>query len=189
MFSLDPRMVVSSTIGWPQLRSAHPTVQRLFLGLVLPFSLVPAIMLLYAGYSHGQALVPGSTLSQWEIAAAVFLLAELITVPLMARLLRDVLGGGAVYSDCYALAAYAAIPMWLSSLGLLSSSLPLVMVIAALGLIAAFMTLFHGLTALFGRQEDEITSQYHAYLVLAAGACGWLLLVAFLALMLGIFPW
>ena len=189
MFSLDPRMVVSSSIGWQQLRTGHPTVQRLFLGLVLPFSLIPAIMLLYAGYSHGQTLVPGSVLSQWEIAAAVFLLAELITVPLMARLLRDVLGDGAAFSDCYALAAYAAIPLWLSSLGLFSSSLPLVMTIAAFGLIAAFTTLFHGLTAFFGPREDEVTSQYHAYLVLAAGACGWLLLVAFLALMLGILPW
>ena len=185
--ALDPRMVYSSRHGWAALRSAQPSARRLFIQLVLPFSLVPAFMLAYAGYAHGNVLAPGSTLTQWGIAAAVFLVAELLTVPLMARLLHAMLGRLAPSSDaCFALAAYAAIPLWLSSLGLFSSSLFVVGMLAVAGLCAACTTLFHGLAAYFDAQADTLMSQYYAYAVLAAGLCAWLVLIALLAVMLGI---
>ncbi|HEU6454102.1 MAG TPA: YIP1 family protein [Roseateles sp.] len=185
--TLDPRMVYSSRHGWTEVRSTHPTPRRLFFTLVLPFSLVPALMLLYAGHTHADALVQGSTLVQWQIAAAVFLLAELFTVPLMARLLGGVLGKDAPDFDaCFALAAYAAIPLWLSSLGLFSSEPMTVAVFAMIGLGASFATLFHGLTAFFAPREEMLESQYYAWMVLAAGGCAWLLLIALLGLMLGV---
>jgi DMSO/TMAO reductase YedYZ heme-binding membrane subunit len=187
-FTLNPRMIVSSRAGWARVRTGHPSVTQLFFALVLPFSLIPAIMLLYAGYNHGQMLVPDTTVMQWQIAALVFLLAELISVPTMASLLRDVLGEYPPFDEYYALAAYAAIPLWLSSFGLLSSNLFLVVTIATIGLVASFLTLYHGLKAFFGRQEEEVAFQYLAYKVLAAGLIGWLLLTAFLAVMLGIIP-
>lgn len=184
--TLDPRMVFSSHHGWAEVRAEHAPPRRTFLTLVLPFSLVPAAMLLYAGYVHADALVPGSTFAEWSIAAAVFLLAELLTVPLMARLLHEVLGETAPPLDaCFALTAYTAIPLWLSSLGLFSSNPYAVGLIAVIGLGAAFMTLFHGLAAFYKPGEDAIESQHYAYVVLATGLCGWLLLIALLALMLG----
>ena len=186
--TLDPRMMFSSRHGWAEVRCEHAPPRRLFLGLVLPFSLIPALMLAYAGYAHGDVLVPGSTPLQWQIAAAVFLAAELLTVPLMARLLHAMLGGVLPTADqCYALAAYAAVPLWLSSLGLFSSSLLVVGLLAVAGLCAAFTTLFHGMAACFDAQADTLVSQYYAYAVLAAGVCAWLLLIAILAALLGIF--
>lgn len=185
--TLDPRMVYSSRHGWSALSSARPSASRLFFQLVLPFSLVPALMLVYAGYAHGDMLAPGSTLAQWGITAAVFLGAELLTVPLMARLLHAMLGRIAPSTDaCFALAAYAAVPLWLSSLGLFSSSLFVVGLLAVAGLCAAFTTLFHGLAAYSDAQADTLMSQYYAYAVLAAGVCVWLVLIALLAAMLGI---
>lgn len=185
--TLDPRMVYSSRYGWAALRSSQARAGRLFFQLVLPFSLVPALMLVYAGYEHGDVLAPGSTLTQWGIAAGVFLVAELLTVPLMARLLQVMLGRMAPSFDaCFALAAYAAVPLWLSSLGLFSSSLFVVGILAVAGLCAAFTTLFHGLAVYLDAQDDTLISQYYAYAVLAAGLCAWLVLMALLAIMLGI---
>lgn len=185
-FSLDPRMAVSYHTGWDSLHRQHPSLQHTFFSIVLPFSLVPLIMLLYAGATHGDRLAPASTLLEWQITAGVFFVAELVSVPLMAWLLREILAVPAKrYSDCFVLAAYAAVPLWLSSLGLLSSSLLVVAMAALIGLALAFSTLFHGLPVLFDRDED-IDAQYPAYLVIAAGLFGWVLLIALAAAMLGL---
>ena len=79
-----PKMIWSFSEGWDDLIRVHPSATRLFALLVFPLSLLPPAMIYYAGGSHGDVFVPGVSPEQWHKAAAIFFVAELLTVPLMA---------------------------------------------------------------------------------------------------------
>ncbi|MBN3003598.1 DUF1282 family protein [Chromobacterium alkanivorans] len=175
-----PKMLFSSHGGWDELRARAPTPRRLMLKLVLPFSLLPALMICYAGLAHGQLYAPAAGLERWLAAAALFFVAELATVPLMAWTLQALAAGrklAAGFDQCFLLAAGAAVPLWLSSLALLAPDPAFNLLGALLGLAASFALLYHGLPAILGL-EEEVESQHFAYSALCAGAAAWALLLA-----------
>lgn len=49
----------SSSTGWDELRSRRPSVVSLVMFIVLPMSLIPPVMLYYAGTHYGDASFPG----------------------------------------------------------------------------------------------------------------------------------
>ena len=49
----------SSSAGWDEIRSRQPAIIKLFMLLVLPMSLIPPVMLYYAGTHYGDAFIPG----------------------------------------------------------------------------------------------------------------------------------
>lgn len=182
--SAYPRMMFSFHDGWDELHRQPPAVISVMLKLVLPFSLLPALMILYAGYANGSYYSAGADLSRWEDAASLFLIAELATVPLMAWVLQSIAGTKglkAQYHDSFLLAASAALPLWLSSLVLFVPNLAFNLVGALLGLVASFAMLYHGLPAMFGTDED-IESMDLAYSALSAGGAAWAILVALVLL-------
>lgn len=114
-----PKMLFSSHIGWDELRGHAPSPRSMMLKLVLPFSLLPALMICYAGLAHGPLYAPAAGMERWLIAAALFFVVELATVPLMAWVLQTLAAShklSAGFDACFLLAAGAAVPLWLSSL-------------------------------------------------------------------------
>lgn len=174
-----PKMVVSFHAGWDDLVRIHPSVVRLFAWVVLPLSLLPPAMIAYAGSRYGDVFVPGVSAAQWRAAALIFLAAELLTVPVVAWLIRAVARMNDVKADyhaCFTLAVVAPIPLWLSSLTLLVPNLIVGVIVGGLAMCASFGLIYHGVYALL-RMSDDVRAFQMASVVAGMGLLMWLLLM------------
>ena len=179
------KIFVSSHEGWDELAHMHASPLKLLFFLVVPFSLIPPLMLEYAGHHIGAVLFPDTAGQAWSMAALFFLVAELITVPLMARAIMSVANSKGVasnYHDAFTLAAVAAVPLWLSSLALFSDQIVLIVAIAILGLAASVTLIFRGAESIL-KVEEGLDAFDIAYVVTALGLSAWVLLI-----MLGLVP-
>jgi hypothetical protein len=175
-----PKMMFSFHAGWDELRRVPPSIIKVTLGLVLPLSLVPALMIALAGYLRGNYYEPGVPLQRWYDVAGLFFLAELATVPLMAWVIHSIArdkGHPIPFHLSYLVAALTPIPLWLSALSLVLPNLLFNTVIAFVGLGASGSMLFHGVSAILGI-EESLDVQDVTYKVFAVGAIAWGLLVA-----------
>ncbi|MDI1274489.1 Yip1 family protein [Polaromonas sp.] len=174
-----PRMIFSFSEGWDDLIRFHPSIARLFALVVLPLSLLPPAMIYYAGGSYGEVFVRGVTPEQWHVAAGIFFLAELLTVPIMAWLIHLVARANNMTTDyhaCFTLAAIAPVPLWISSLTLFVPSLAVGVVVGALGLLCSVGLIYRGVFALFSMREDVKAFQM-ATVIAGAGLFMWLILM------------
>lgn len=177
--ALLPQMPFSSTKGWQELEKLHPSVVKVFLMLAVPLSLLPPVMLYYAGTHYGDLLLPGSDAKPWGMIAEIFFLAEMITFGAMGWLIREV---ASTYKaeislhDAYLLAAICPIPLWLSALALLVPSLAFIAAtsLVALGLSCAII--YHGIYA-FCHMHEEMQAAGLTYTVMGAGIVAWVFLM------------
>jgi hypothetical protein len=173
------RMPLSADQGWPEIAQRHPSFRRLFLTLVLPLSLVPPLMLYYAGTSHPEVFPPQIDVKPWGEVAVVFFLAEIATLGFMGWLVRQVAASHGLaidYHDAYVVAAIAPVPMWLSALGLLVPNLAAVIIVALAGLALSCGLVYHGVEALARTREDVVAAGI-AQVVIGAGLIAWVLLL------------
>ncbi len=179
------RLFASSADGWEELARPRPSALRMFMLLVLPFSLIPPLMLEYAGHSYGTVMFPASVAHAWSIAALFFLFAELITVPLMAWAIKTVANSKGIssdYHDAFMLAAVAPVPLWLSSLALFSDQPGVVVGVVVLGVIASVVLIFRGVQRILKVKESLVAFDI-ANIVTSFGLIAWVSLV-----MLGLVP-
>jgi len=179
------KLFTSSPGAWDELAQTQPSALKLFVLLVIPFSLVPPLMLEYAGHHVGATLFAHTVPLAWSMAALFFLLAELVTVPLMALAIKSVArskGIGSSDREAFALAAIAAVPLWLSSLALFYDQVILIMAGLALGLAGSVVLIFRGVQSILKVEEDLVAVDI-AYTVTALGLVAWVLLVV-----LGLIP-
>jgi len=174
-----PNMIFSSHGGWDELIRIHPSVSRIFALVVLPFSLLPPAMIYYAGVHYGGVFVSGVSPEQWQTAAAIFFLAELLTVPVMAWIIylasraNDV---AADYHDCFTVAAITPIPLWISSLALFVPNLAVGVIVGVLALACSLALTYRGVYKLLHMHEG-IRAFQMATVVTGAGLLAWLLLM------------
>lgn len=174
-----PNMIFSFHGGWDELIRIHPSISRILAVVVLPFSLLPPAMIYYAGGNYGEIFVAGASPEQWHIAAGIFFLAELLTVPVMAWLMHlasranDV---AADYHDCFAVAAIAPIPLWISSLVLFIPNLAVGVGVGTLALACSLALTYRGVYTLLHMHENLRAFQM-ATVVTGAGLLAWLLLM------------
>ncbi|AOX99789.1 Yip1 family protein [Jeongeupia sp. USM3] len=175
-----PHMLTSYHKGWDELKARHPASLRILLSLVIPLSLLPAAMILYAGGINGAYYAPDAPFSRWIAVSVIFFCAEIITVSLMATVIRQIAAIRDFSTDrdsAYLLAALGAVPLWLSALTLFVPSIAFNAFCGMVGLGASFCLLYHGVPSLLGTSED-IEAQDVAYLVMSVGAAAWALLCA-----------
>ncbi|MBE0624496.1 MAG: DUF1282 family protein [Burkholderiales bacterium] len=173
------KMLWSFHEGWDELIRIHPSISRMFALVVLPLSLLPPAMIYYAGGNYGDIYVPGVAPGQWHSAAAIYFIAELLTVPAMAWVMHLACRANNVpagYHQCFTLAAIAPIPMWLSSLVLFVPNLPVCLAVGALGLLASLAITYRGIYALF-RMHEDLRAMQMATVVTGAGLLAWLILM------------
>ncbi len=179
------KLFLSSREGWQGLAQSQPSVLRLYLLLVLPFSLIPPLMLEYAGRHVGAVMFPHVSSQAWSIAALLFLLAELATVPLMAWAIKSVAGSKGIDSsqyDAFLLAAVAPVPLWLSALVLFANQFALIVAMVLLGVAGSVVLIFRGVKSIL-KVEEGLVAFDIAYTVTALGLIAWVVLVT-----LGIVP-
>lgn len=174
-----PRMAFSFHGGWDEVEKQHPSIARLFLLIALPLSLLPPLMIHYAGLHHGEVFDPNVTSAQWTAAARLFFLAELVTVPAMAAFIYGVARLNRVPASFYACAAIAVLapaPLWFSSLGLFVPNLMFNLALTGVALLCSVGLIYRGIHALLHMHEDVEALQM-ATVVAAVGVLAWLLLM------------
>lgn len=120
-----PRMPFSPDATWPELERIDSNITRLFWLLVVPLSLLPPAMIYFAGTSYGDAFFTGYGSKPWAMIASIFFVCELISVTWMGWLIRRVAlawNERISHRNAYLVAVIAAIPLWISSLGLFVAS-------------------------------------------------------------------
>ena len=183
-FSDYSHMLVSDHQGWDHLHAHCPNARLTFLRLVLPLSVLPALMLLYAATHSGDFYAPGLAVEAWAGMAVLFFIAELFTVRLMSELIHRLARGIAPqtgFDSAFLLAALAAVPLWVSSLTLFVPSVPFNVACALAGLIASCAMLYHGVPAMLGHARDEDTRDL-TWLTMWIGTGAWAILSAIAAL-------
>ncbi|MCC6474351.1 MAG: DUF1282 family protein [Burkholderiales bacterium] len=180
------RMPFSPDAAWPELARVGSTVARAFWLLVVPLSLLPPVMIYLAGSHYGDAFVDGFGSKPWGSIAVAFFLCEIISVTLMGWLTRLVVrtwNERISRRDAYVLAAIAAIPLWLSSLGLLVPSLAFNVFVSVVALLVCVGLIFQGVRS-FCRISGENIGQAISItqLVFGGGLLAWglLMLLTFL---------
>lgn len=174
-----PKMVFSSSEGWPELATIHPAIVKVFFFLVLPFSVLPPAMLYYAGTHYGDTFISGFGGKPWGEISVLFFLVEMVTFATMGWLIKQIAEDQQVnvdYHDAYVLAAITPVPLWLSSLGLLVPSLAFNMVLAVSALGASCALIYHGIYALC-HMHEEVTAAAITQAVIGAGLAAWAVLL------------
>lgn len=151
----------------------------LFLG-VLPLSLLPPLMVFFAGSRHGDQFLPGFADRDWPAIALILWQAEWLTIPLMIGIVRTLAHLNGVrtgWRQAALLAFVAPVPLWLSSLILLYPSLTLALAVGGVALLLSGVIIYHGVAIILGVRED-VNAAYLAYGIMAAGLIAWALLLA-----------
>jgi hypothetical protein len=179
LFSLA-KLPLSADHGWPELARRQPAIGKVFLLLALPLSLLPPLMIYYAGTHYPEAFVPPTPQRDWVAVAAVFFLAEIASFLGMGWLIKQVADSNALainFHDAYLLAAIAPVPLWLSSLGLFFPDLATNVVLSLIAMALSCALLYHGLQAL-GRRREGVVAAGMVQIVIGAGLMAWALLLA-----------
>ncbi|WP_416138503.1 YIP1 family protein [Halomonas sp. HK25] len=176
------RLPFTRSVGWKELQQRHPSIPLLAWAIVLPMSLLPPLLLYYAGTHYGDEFVAGFADREWRFITTILFLAELLTFFVMGWLIHAVVNGtrelSIDYHDAYLLAALAPLPLWSSAIMLLIPSLLLnaLAVLVALGI--SCILIYHGLQALCRRTDEDVVTMSATYTIMAAGVLAWGLLMA-----------
>ena len=187
-----PKMFFSYSEGWQDVIRVHPTVSRMMAMYVVPMSLIPPAMFLYAMLvtpgAVFPALVPQITMLEALTVAVAFFAIELAMVALMASIIQqmgDVVDVRPAYEDAYLLAAIAPTPLWLAALALFIPSVWVNGIVVAIAWIGSAALIYHGVAPLF-RLEDHSKARLMGSFILMAGVIAWVALLVVLTLMLSI---
>ncbi len=175
-----PKVVVPHAphfVGWDTLSHSHLSVGQMFVLFALPFSLVPPVMIYYAGVEYGGKLLAFSS-GQLLGIGVLFFIAEVVMTFIVAYLIQWLAGwAGAksVFADCYKLAVVAPIPLWLAPLFLFIPSFTLNLTIGSLALVASGLLVFYGTPSILRIEEEkeEGTTFLLAGSILAVAMVAW----------------
>ncbi|HNQ03981.1 MAG TPA: hypothetical protein PKH69_05155 [Thiobacillaceae bacterium] len=175
----------SADSGWPEIERLHPMLAKLFAFIVLPLSLLPPLMLYYAGTRHPEAFFAQAASKDWGVIALVFFLTEVGTLLGMGWLIRQIADTYGLRVDghsAYLLAGIAPIPLWLSSLGLFVPSLAFNAVLSLVALGLSCGIIYHGIEGL-GHTHEDATVGSIVQSVIGAGLIAWAMLLMLVVLL------
>lgn len=169
-------LFASPTRGWSQLMQSKPSIHQLYMLHVIPLSLIPPLMVYLVGSQYGgYNVLPVLSAAELLLVGAIFFLFELVVVPLMAILVRQLAEVAEIrpsYREAFILAAVAPTPLWLAPVFLLVPSVMVNVAVVTLAMMAAAGMIFYGIPVVF-----EIKEKGHAILMfgalLIAGVVAW----------------
>ncbi|MFT3850302.1 MAG: Yip1 family protein [Propionivibrio sp.] len=170
-----PKMLTSHAEGWDWLMRIHPSVARMFLAYVVPMSIIPPAMIIYASRTYTD--IPLLEISEQKalFIAIVFFITELVVVPIMGRVVQsigNVADAHPPYHDAFALAAVVPTPLWLAPLALFIPNLYVVILAMLFALGASAALIYQGVDRVFDL-ADEGKTLLVAGAVFAAGLVAW----------------
>jgi len=182
-------LFTAPTKGWSRLVHSKPTIPQLYLAHVIPFSLLPALMVYLAGSKYNGHLVEILALSHEKLLLVAFILfvIELIAVPLMAVIIRQIAEVAEIhpsYRDAFILAAVAPTPLWMAPVFLIIPSVMINLVVIGLAMMAAVGLIYYGIPIVF-RLKDRGHATLFFGGVLTAGVVAWVFLMISTLVILG----
>lgn len=170
-FSTIFKLFFSPTNGWRELMDSEPSIPRLFLMHVVPLACIPTLMLVYAGKSDDSFLLIDMLSTQKLMyVGTVFFLVQLISVPIMASIIRqlgEVADISPSYRSAFILAAVAPTPIWLSALSLLIPNFLVLTVVGTFALMASAGLIFYGIPVVFKVEEKGNAVMYFGGIMIA----------------------
>ncbi len=161
--------------GWNTLARSHMSVLKLFFLYAFPLSLLPPVMIHYAGVTYGGHLLPMLNEMQLATIGIIFFMAELVMTFVVAfaiRRLGEVVDAKLAFEDCYKLAVVAPTPLWLAPIFLYIPSFMLNLTVGSAAMILSGMLIYYCVPAIL-----KIEERGHAILlsgsILAAGMVAW----------------
>lgn len=183
-----PKMLKSHGEGWDWLMRVHPSVVKTYFFYVVPMSLIPPAMLVYATDAYGETFLRNMSMKEAWILGALFFWVELVMVPVMARVVQriaEIADARPAYHDAFAFAAIAPTPLWLSALFLFIPSLTVNALAMAIALVLCGMLIYEGTYRVFELKDDSQTLLLTGS-ILAAGLIAWAALMGFAFIMWGL---
>lgn len=172
------RLFVNPAQGWQDLLDSRPSIHRLYLLHVVPFALIPPIMIYLSSQRHGDALfdlvrlIPSNKLFLVSLA---FFIVQLIVVPGMAAIIRQLSEVAEVYPNfrqAFILASVAPTPLWMAPVFLVVPDILVNIAVTSLAMMASAGFIHFGIPAVF-----EVKEKGHALLlfgaILMAGIITW----------------
>jgi hypothetical protein len=175
------------TKGWRHLIQARYSMHRLYLLHVVPLSLIPPLFIYYAAGNYAGDLLPVLSKTQLFLVAMILFIVELVAVPLMGLLLRQLAEIAEVqpsYHDAFTLAAVAPTPLWLMPIVFLIPDMLINLLALTMALLATVGFIYYGIPSVF-----RIKERGHAMLlfgaVFTAGIIAWAFLMVVTLVVLG----
>ncbi|MDZ4097490.1 MAG: Yip1 family protein [Methylophilaceae bacterium] len=169
------KLFFKPTAGWESLMASQPSMHRLFLLHVLPFAMIPPVMIYFVGKSHTILffdLLPGSKLI---LVSLILFFVQLVVVPVMASIIRqlaEIADSHPTYRESFILAAVAPTPLWMAPVFLVVPDIIVNIGVTSLAMMASAGFIYYGIPTVF-----KIKEQGHVHLlfgaVLMAGATAW----------------
>lgn len=162
-------------LGWDTLTRSHLSVAKLFFLYALPLSVLPPVMVHYAGVEYSAHLMPALSEIQLQTVAILFFLAELamtFVVAFVIQRLGEVIDIKPAFEDAYKLAVVVPTPLWLAPLFLFIPSFMLNITVGAVALILSGMLIFYSVPPIL-KVEDEGHAILLSGSILAAGLVAW----------------
>lgn len=175
------------TKGWRHLTEANYSMHRLYLLHVIPLSLIPPLFIYYGDFHFAASLLPVLSSTKLLIVAIILFIVELVAVPVMALLLRqlaEIAESHPSFHEAFTLAAVAPTPLWLMPVMFLIPDMSINLLALTLALMATVGFIYFGIPAVF-----RIQDRGHAMLlfgaVLTAGIIAWVFLMVATLVILG----
>ena len=165
------KLFFTPTRGWQDLLSTQPSIPRLFMLHVVPFSLIPSLMFYVANMNNTFPMLEALPGNKMLLVAVSFFVIQLISVPIMATVLRqlgEVAEIRASYRDSFILASVAPTPLWLAPVFLFVPNLLLILGVITLAMMAACGIIYYGVPTLF-KVSDEGRAMFYFGGVVMAG--------------------
>lgn len=169
------KLFLFPTQGWKDLMANSPTIQRLFLFHVIPFSLIAPIFMYQAGHDKQLLffdLLPDNKLL---IVCIALFIVQVVAVPMMALVIKqlsEIANAKPSYRQAFILAAIAPSPLWMMPVFLLIPSMTILMLVGSLAMMAAAGFIYYGIPEVLDVHEDG-----HRLLlfggILTAGLIAW----------------
>ncbi|MFA7349683.1 MAG: Yip1 family protein [Methylotenera sp.] len=174
--------------GWRHLVQSKPSIHRLYLLHVVPLSMIPPLFLYFAGSQYAGGLIPILSPSKLLLAAVILFMVELVAVPVMAMIVRQLAEVAEIhpsYHDSFTFAAVAPTPLWLAPVAfLIFPDIILSLVVLTLAILATIGFIYYGIPAVF-RLKDRGHTMLMFGAVLTAGAIAWGFLMVSTLVVLG----
>ena len=161
--------------GWDTLARKHMSVLRLFFLYAVPMSVLPPVMIHYAGVTYGGHLLPTLTEMQLQTIGVAFFLVELAMTFLVAYVIQrlgEVIEIKPAFEDAYKLAVVVPTPLWLAPLFLFIPSFIVNITIGAAALILSGMLIFYTVPPIL-KVEEKGRAILLSGSILAAGMVAW----------------
>ena len=158
------------------MNAPKPSRTVTFTRVVLPFALIPPLMIVFAMRSHPEAYRLSAASANWEWIASMIFVAELVSVEIVAGMLRLTTPAGGTDltpEQAYALAAHAASPLWSSAVVLAIPSLAALVVVQVLAHLVSVRALYRQLRVQL-RIDADIEALHITYMAYSVPLVLWI---------------